>query len=108
MTFLTPNVDAAAPIAGGSGMRAGFKTRTAAVLAALARRIERGAQTRARRKAARMSAAEISQLPESVRMELGVNLPEAGRPSAFVQGLVGPAAYWTPAAARLPRSDAKN
>jgi hypothetical protein len=108
MTFLTPNVDAAAPIAGGSGMRAGFKIRTAAVLAALARRIERGAQTRARRKAARMSAAELSQLPEAVRMELGVNLPEAGRPSAFVQGLVGPAAYWAPAADRRPRGDAKN
>ena len=108
MTFLTPNVDAASPTITASGARTGFKTRTAALLTALARRIERGAQTRARRKAARMSAAELSRLPESVRMELGVNLPDAGRPSAFVQGLVGPAAYWTPAAARLPRGDAKN
>ena len=107
MTLLTPNVDAASPIANASGTRAGCKTRTAAVLAMLARRIERGAQIRARRRAARMTAAELARLPEAVRMDLGVNLPDAGQPSAFLQGLVGPAAYWTPGAARLPRGDAK-
>ena len=106
MTFLSQIADTAAPTAHTAA--SGFQTRTAALLAWLARRVERGAQARARRKAARMSAAELSQLPESVRMELGVNLPEARAPAAFVQGLVGPAAYWAPGAARPARGDAKN
>lgn len=114
MTFLTQTIDTKAATASTptasvrDTVASGFKTRTAAVLAALARRLERGAQARARRKAARMSAAEIARLPEQVRMELGVNLPDAGQPSAFVQGLAGPAAYWAPGASRVPRGDAKN
>ena len=114
MTFPTQTIDTNAPTTGASSastqntVASGFKTWTAAVLSALARRVERGAQTRARRKAARMSAAQIAQLPEQVRMELGVNLPEAGQPSAFLQGLAGPVAYWAPGAGRAPRGDAKN
>jgi hypothetical protein len=109
MTFLTQTIDTNAETASTQNTVAfGFKTWTAAVLSALARRLERGAQARARRKAARMSAAQIAQLPEQVRMELGVNLPEAGQPSAFLQGLAGPVAYWAPGAGRAPRGDAKN
>jgi hypothetical protein len=109
MTFLTRIADTAAPTATNAHTAAsGFRTRTAALLAWLARRVERGAQARARRQAARMSAVEIAQLPEQVRMELGVNLPGARAPAALVQGLVGPAAYWAPGAARRARGDAKN
>jgi hypothetical protein len=109
MTFLSQIADTAAPTAANAHTAAsGFRTRTAALLAWLARRVERGAEARARRKAARMSAAELSQLPEAVRMELGVNLPEARAPAAFVQGLVGPAAYWAPGPAHPARGDAKN
>ena len=108
MTFLTQTADTAAPSADAPRAAAsGFKARTAALLAALAHRVERGAQARARRKAARMTAAELARLPERVRMELGVNLPDAGQPSAFLQGLVGPSAYWAPGAGRGARGDAK-
>jgi hypothetical protein len=93
----------AAPAATG-----GARTRVAAVLAALVRRIDRAADARARRKAAQMSAAELARLPETVRMELGLNGPEGLRPSPFVQGLVGPAAYWAPSTGRPRRGDAKN
>jgi hypothetical protein len=109
MTFQTQTIDTNALAASTKGaVASGFKTWTAAVLSALARRVERGAQARARRKAARMSAAELARLPEEVRMELGVNLPDAGQPSAFVQGLAGPVAYWAPGSGRVPRGDAKN
>jgi hypothetical protein len=109
MTYLTDTAARnAAPkvVAAGARPAGDFRTRTAALLAALARRVERGAEVRARRKASRMTAAEIARLPESVRMELGVNLPEARPPSPFVQGLVGPAAYWAPGSARPVRGDA--
>ncbi|WP_200342792.1 hypothetical protein [Rhodovibrio sodomensis] len=97
MSLLTQPVHtAAATPQPAAATAAGFRTRTAAVLAVLARRVERGAQARARRKAARMSAAELSRLPEAVRMDLGVNTPDAGRSSPLLQGLLGPQAYWAP------------
>jgi hypothetical protein len=108
MTFVTQTADIPAPVGTAGTTASDFRSRTAALLAWLARRVERGAQARARRKAARMRAAELSRLPESVRMELGVNHTGARRPSAFVQGLVGPAAYWAPSAGYSARGDAKN
>jgi hypothetical protein len=115
MTVMTPTAKptAAQPETPSVAASAGFKTRTAGVLAALARRIDRAAERRARRQAARMTAAELARLPEAVRMELGVNLPEperrrAAAPSPFLQGLAGPAITWGPQSGGPRRSDAKS
>jgi hypothetical protein len=90
MTCTTLTPDTAAANAGRSDWLAGLLRR-------VARRVERAATLHARRKARRMTEAELARLPESVRAELGIALPEArasAGPSPLLQGLAGPSQYW--------------
>ncbi|MBK1695885.1 hypothetical protein [Rhodovibrio salinarum] len=97
MTFQSPSATAV-PTASHPDTR--FKTRTANFLTAMARRVDRAAEQRARRKAQRMTQAELANVPDEVRRELGLDSPRADAPSPFLQGLVGPAVYWTPHAGK--------
>lgn len=66
-------------------------SRLAGALNWLAARIERSAELRARRKAARMSEAELQRMPAEVLEDLGVRRDNV---SPLIVGLVGPPEYW--------------
>lgn len=89
MTLATPCTDQTAVETVTTRRRS--TSRLAGALNWLAARIERGAELRARRKAARMSEAELRRMPPEVLEDLGVRRANV---SPLVVGLVGPPEYW--------------
>lgn len=98
MTVANPCSDQVA--AAETSVRAHGRSRLAEVLSRLAARLERGAQARARRKALRMTYAELRRLPREAREDLGIRDYEM---SPLISGLVGPPDYWRGHVARGDR-----